>query len=108
MHLRSRKRKGRIDWTQPAINIERLVRAFTPWPGTFTYWDGQQLKIHSGESDTGSAEPGSVIEKGGRIAIGTGDGLFYPLRVQLAGKKAVAIYDFIRGRSDFTGVRLGE
>src|SRR5690606_32343215 len=43
-----KKAEGEIDWTQPAAAIERLVRAFTPWPGTYTIWNGQQLKIHSG------------------------------------------------------------
>src|SRR5215212_5864473 len=54
------KEEGRIDWTQPAAAIERTVRAFTPWPGTYTFWNGKQLKIHAGTIGEGSAEPGQV------------------------------------------------
>lgn len=102
-----KKEEGRIDWSQPALTIERLVRAFTPWPGTFTFWDGKQLKIHEGINSGGTAPHGQVIEKNGQIAIGTGDGLYYPHEVQLAGKKRVSITDFANGYSDFVGATLG-
>ena len=102
-----RKEEGHIDWTQPALTIERLVRAFTPWPGTSTHWQGQPLKVLNGTAGTGDAQPGLVVEKDGQIAIGTGEGLFYPTRLQVAGRSALAIDDFLRGRPDFTGAHLG-
>lgn len=113
------KREGRIDWTQGARAIERQVRAFTPWPGTFTTWNDKQLKIHAGDVQerdylnvfrTAGDEypPGQVIDHQGRIAIGTGDGLFFPERVQLEGKKAVDIDDFTNGYPDFIGATLGD
>jgi methionyl-tRNA formyltransferase len=102
-----KKDEGRINWKENAASIEWLVRAFTPWPGTFTFWDDVQLKIHSGTAGVGSAEPGYVLRINERIAIGTGEGLFCPQVVQLAGKKAVEIGDFVRGRADFIGARLG-
>jgi methionyl-tRNA formyltransferase len=100
------KEEGRIDWTQPAAAIERTVRAFMPWPGTYTFWNGKQVKIHSGAVGEGSAEPGQVVNRGGRVAIGTGEGLFYPLRVQLEGKSAVTVDDFVRGHGAFVVARL--
>jgi methionyl-tRNA formyltransferase len=103
-----KKEEGQIDWSQPAINIERLVRAFTPWPGTFTFWNGKQLKIHSGSDGDGTASLGQVIEKDGQIAIGAGDGLYYPHEVQLAGKKRMFIADFANGYADFIGAMLGQ
>ncbi len=103
-----KKEDGRINWTQDAASIERLVRAFTPWPGTFTFWDDKQLKIHSGEIGRGEVEPGLVVVHDERVAIGTGVGLFYPGRVQMAGKKEVDIADFVRGHGDFVGAKLGE
>ena len=103
---RIQKEEGHIDWTQPAVHIERTVRAFTPWPGTYSLWNGKQLKIHSGEIGEGSIEAGRVAESHGRIAIGTGDGLFLPTRVQLEGRSAVSIDDFVRGHSDFVGAKL--
>jgi methionyl-tRNA formyltransferase len=104
---RIQKEDGAIDWTQPAIVIERTVRAFTPWPGTHTVWNGKQLKIHAGDVGDGSAKPGHVMESAGRIAVGTGEGLFFPARVQLEGKSAVSIDDFVRGHGGFVGSTLG-
>lgn len=102
-----KKEEGRIDWTQPALAIERLVRAFNPWPGAFTTWQGRQLKIHAGRHGPGRARPGQVTVQGGRIAIGAGAGLVYPTELQLAGKKRMSIDSFAKGRSDFVGALLG-
>jgi methionyl-tRNA formyltransferase len=102
------KADGRIDWSQPAAAIERLVRAFTPWPGTFTLWHGKPLKIHRGRAGTGSAQPGRVLSHEGHIAIGTGAGLYYPLEVQAEGKKRTDITAFVNGYQDFTGALLDE
>lgn len=101
------KDEGRIDWTRPAVEIERLVRAFTPWPGTFTGFNGALLKILRGTVIAGSAAPGQVIRSDGGLAVGTGDGLFVPQTVQLAGKNPVTAGDFARGYPDFTGATLG-
>lgn len=103
-----KKEDGQIDWSQSASSIERLVRAFTPWPGTYTFWNGKQLKIHSGTDGKGSEISAKVVEKNGQIAIGTGDGLYYPSEVQLSGKKRMSIIDFANGYNDFVGATLGE
>jgi methionyl-tRNA formyltransferase len=104
---RIEKDEGRIDWTQPAQATERLVRAFTPWPGTFTYWDGRLLKVLAAALGTGRALPGQVVRTGDGIGIGTGDGLLLPLRVQLEGRAAVSIEAFTRGYPAFVGAVLG-
>jgi methionyl-tRNA formyltransferase len=101
-----KKEEGHIDWQQEAQAIERLVRAFTPWPGTYTIWNEQQLKIHSGSVGIGQAVPGKVIENQGRVAIGTSDGLFYLNTVQLAGKNTLPINEFVKGRADFLNSQL--
>jgi len=118
------KEDGRIDWSQSAWEIERKVRAFTPWPGTFTIWDGQQLKLLSGTPDDNAptqafswfredraerymnTPPGTVLERDGRAEIVTNDGVFCPTVVQLAGKKAVSIHDFLNGHPSFIGANL--
>ncbi len=102
-----KKEEGQIDWTQPAERIERLVRAFTPWPGTFTHWNGTLLKVHGGEVRRGNAAPGRVVTDGDGAAIGTGEELYRPAQLQLAGGKALAIEDFINGHQDFVGSALG-
>lgn len=102
-----KKEEGIIDWTQDAAAIERLIRAFTPWPGTSTLWSGQTLKILSASAGHGTAQPGQVEERDGRIAIGTGNGLLYPQTIQLAGRSALSIDEFVRGRTDFVNSVLG-
>ncbi len=104
---RIEKEEGRINWHNSAAQIERTMRAFTPWPGTYTSWDGKGLKIHAGSIGAGSADAGRVSERGGQIAVGTGDGLFYPTRVQLEGRGVVSITDFVRGYPAFVGAVLG-
>lgn len=100
------KEEGDIDWSQDAASIERLVRAFTPWPGTFTQFRGKQLKIHAGRVINGDAPAGQVVEQDGIVAIGTADGLFAPTEVQIAGKTRIDIESFVNGYHDFVGTTL--
>ena len=102
-----KKEDGAIDWTATAVEIDRLIRAFTPWPGTFTFWNGRMLKVLAGEPAEGTAAPGRVIAYGDGLAIGTGEGLFVPTRLQLAGKKAVTTEEFVRGQQAIIGSTLG-
>ncbi len=103
---RIEKEEGKIDWTQSAAQIERMIRAFTPWPGTWTFWNGKLLKILSGDVIDGTAEPGHVVDRGGRVAIGTASGLYVPARVQLEGRGGVSIDAFVRGYPAFIGTIL--
>lgn len=105
---RIKKADGVINWTCSAAAIERLARAFTPWPRAYTNWAGAQLRILAGRRGEGSAEPGRVIEVDGDIAIGAGDGLYFPTTLQLAGKQALDIADFVNGYRNFVGARLGD
>ena len=104
------KEEGKINWSQTAVEIDRHVRAFTPWVGTFTYWNGKLLKIIAGEPVPGSLAPGQVAAGKGAhpIYIGTGEGIFAPTALQLAGKKQVSAADFLNGNADLTGATLGE
>lgn len=103
---RIKKRDGRIDWTRPAAEIDRLARAFTPWPGAFTDWQGKQLKLVAGRAGEGSLPAGQVAELNGQLAIGTGAGLYLPSALQLAGKKQLHVADFVNGYREFVGARL--
>jgi len=103
-----RKEEGRIDWTQPAIEIARRVRAFNPWPSAYTFWKGTPLKIlRAAASDFNTAaEPGRVIQWQKEIAVATGKGALMLREVQLAGKRAMAIEEFVRGQRSFVGSLL--
>ena len=102
-----RKQDGLIDWSLTADSIERQVRAYTPWPGSFTAWGGRQLKILEATVATGAAAPGQVVAYEAGIAIGTGAALLLPLRLQLAGRSAQACDAFLRGQRDIIGAQLG-
>jgi len=102
-----RKEQGRIDWTRPAVEIERMVRAYHPWPGAFTFWEGRLFKIVRAHVAGGSAAPGEVIPWEEGAAVGTGDGLLVLDEVQLAGRRAMPISDFLRGQRAILGARLG-
>ena len=109
------KDDGRIDWSQTAAEIARQVRAYDPWPGTFTAWDGQSLKILGGSpllnEYTNPTDSGRVItithHQRAAIAVGTADGLFQLERVQLAGRSAVEIDAFVLGHPTFLDAHLG-
>jgi methionyl-tRNA formyltransferase len=104
-----KKEDGAINWLESAESIDRHVRAYDPWPGTYTHWNGQMLKIVSGKTISGAAEtPGKVLRlSDGTIAVGTGNGLYAPSSVQLAGRPAVAVSAFVNGHSTFVGSVLG-
>ncbi len=103
-----RKEDGLIAWTQPAIEIARRVRAFNPWPSAFTFWNGAQLKILRADpsAEKMDAEPGRVMKVQEQIGVATGDGALILREVQLAGKRAIGIQDFVRGQRNFIGADL--
>ena len=103
---------GEIDWRRPASHIERMSRAYNPWPGAFTTWRGSMFKVVSarareGEA-SGDAAPGRVVGlDGGSVGVWTGHGVLELSRVQLAGRKTSDAGDFVRGYRDFLGSQLG-
>ena len=102
-----KKEDGEIVWTDGAERIARKVRAYEPWPGTFTHWDGKLLKILEASAMAGDAQPGHVVglDDGG-IGIGTGDGLLAVNRLQNEGRRPSDPQDFVRGYPDFVGAEL--
>mgnify|MGYP006285836285 CR=1 FL=1 len=115
---RLRKQDGELNWSRPAVELDRKVRAFTPWPGTFTFWKGRRLKVlkaspfmeasdELSEGQTEEASPGTVIGVKDGAAVVTGAGALRLEEIQPAGKRAMAVGPFLRGRQDFIGSRLG-
>lgn len=92
------KEDGRLDFTQPVQLLERKVRAFDPWPGAFTRWQGNTLKILKAHAHTAEeAAPGSAAVIAGKPAIGAAGGWLVLDEVQPAGKKAMPGKVFLRG-----------
>ncbi len=102
-----RKEDGRIDWQLPAATIERMTRAYTPWPSAYSAWRGQPIKILEARVRSGQAEPGRVVETEEGLAVGTGGRLLELVRIQPAGKRAMDARSFANGAPDFLGARLG-
>ena len=101
-----RRRDGAVDWRRPARHLERMMRAYDPWPGIFTTWRARTLKILDAavaEGEPGEGPPGTVFQYGGRLAISTGEGALELLRVQLQGRRAVDARDFLHGHPGIVG-----
>jgi methionyl-tRNA formyltransferase len=98
------KSDAQIDWTRAALEIDRAVRAYIPWPGAFTEWNGQMVKVlKTGIRDQGlgirDQGPGTVLRLAdGAIGVVTGDGVLELIEIQLAGRKAMSARDFVRGQ----------
>ena len=108
------KEAGEIDWQLAAVDIWRRVRAYHPWPGAYTRWQGRRLGILeavplSGEEGT---RAGQVVVLGGEgkapaFGVATGGGVLGILRLRLEGKRAVGAAEFLRGQRGFIGAQLG-
>lgn len=110
---RLEKTAGLIDWSLPAGQIARRCRAFSPWPGTYTFFRGKRLLVHNVKAlprpggTLPAQEPGTVVQAGSDLVVITGDGHLRLDQVQLDSLRALDIQDFARGQRDFIGTRLG-
>ena len=113
---RLNKDDGEVDWSRPAADIARQVRAYHPWPGSFTYWRGRLMKIiQASASESGvnaPVTPGQVVllgvgHAGGGMGIGTGEGVLEVRRLQLEGRGVVSAPEFASGHRDFLGSAVG-
>ena len=93
-----KKEAGLLDFTQPAVALERRVRAFDPWPGTWFVWNNQPMKVLRA-SISAEKSPGAGIRLtvDGSPAIGTGEGVLILEEVQPAGKKPMPGKAFLAG-----------
>jgi methionyl-tRNA formyltransferase len=117
------KEDATIDWTRPAVDIWRQVRAMNPWPGASTTFDGETLHIWEAwplPGESGASEPGTVLSLSAAqreklpseaqqeaLAVQTGEGLLVALRLQRAGRRALPAAEFVRGQRSLFGRRLG-
>ena len=108
-----KKEDGLIDWSRPAKEISCRIRGFYPWPGSYTYWQGQKLLIEEacpleeeGEGEPGAVQPGLSGGKQTRLLVQTGKGLLQIKRLQPQGKKSMEAEAFLRGHS-LQGAVLG-
>lgn len=95
------KDEARIDWSRPADELERLVRAFNPWPICHSTLDGQPLKVLAAEPAEGRGQPGQILDasKDG-LTVACGEGALRLTRLQLPGGKPMAFADLYNSRRE--------
>ena len=106
---RLRRDDARLDPTRPAVELERHVRAYLPWPGSMLETPAGRLVIR--KASVAPAEPGDVpgglVAQGDGLALTTGDGRLVLDEVQLAGRRSMAGSEFLRGQRDLLGAQVG-
>lgn len=110
---RLKKSDGKIDWTRTATELVNQIRAFQPWPGSYTNWHSSRRKqalrliLHRAQAvalaDSDAAPGTVVISDDDQLVIQTGAGGLSLLKLQPAGKKPMAIADFLRGNQPQVG-----
>jgi methionyl-tRNA formyltransferase len=101
---RLRKTDAELNWARTAKQIQRQVRAFQPWPGTFFLWQrgpGEPLRLVVDKvtalDEPTDASPGTVVRSSGELCVATKQGVLRIDRLQPAGKKVMAAAEFLRG-----------
>ncbi|PJK10188.1 methionyl-tRNA formyltransferase [Lysobacteraceae bacterium NML08-0793] len=95
------KAEARLDWQQPAVQLDRKVRAFNPWPIAEALLDGERIRIHEAQAlaDTANQLPGRIIQatRAG-IDVASGDGVLRILRLQREGGRPITAADWLNAR----------
>jgi methionyl-tRNA formyltransferase len=98
------KAEARLDWREPAIAIDRRVRAFRPWPVAETRWRGEQVRVHRAcvlpddQSPGGGAAPGTILGlQGELLRVACGGGCLGILELQRAGRRSMGAREFANG-----------
>lgn len=100
------KKDGKINWQKSAQEIEKQVRAYTPWPSAFSYLDGKLFKIIKAqilENSDSSLEIGQIFEQNKDLAVKCGQNALLILELQLEGKKAMDAKSFLAGNKQAIG-----
>jgi methionyl-tRNA formyltransferase len=100
------KADARLDWTQPASTLERVVRAFRPAPGAFAMLDNQPVKIWRARVVERSGEPGVVQHAGDELVVACGEGALAVAELQRAGGRRLSAQEFLRGHRLPAGARF--
>ena len=99
------KEEALIDWTRPAVELERQIRAFDPWPGSFFLHQGERLKVLAAELAEGSGVPGTLLDD--NLTVACGEASRRLTRLQRPGKGAMTAEALLRGYALPKGSRLG-
>jgi methionyl-tRNA formyltransferase len=101
------KSEAQLDWSKPAAELERVVRAFAPVPGAWFEYKGKQverIRVLAAQVEKGSGTPGTALDD--RLLVACGEGALRLVTVQRAGKGAMPAADFLRGNVVAAGTKL--
>jgi methionyl-tRNA formyltransferase len=94
-----KKEDGRLDWSKSGRELERRLRAFTPWPGAFCTYEGALLKVTKAAAAGGNGPPGTVLSASADgLEVACADGSLKLLMLQPEGKRAMTAQEFLSGR----------
>lgn len=98
------KAEAAIDWSRPAVEIDRQIRGLSPFPGAWFEYEGARVKVLDSEVSEGSGAPGEVVDDA--LSVACGSGAVRLLRLQKAGKGAQSAGDYLRGNPVPCGTQL--
>ncbi|MGA2193154.1 MAG: methionyl-tRNA formyltransferase [Nitrospirota bacterium] len=104
-----KKETGLIDWSRPAVEIERQIRGLDPWPGAYAMFGGKTVRVWKAEVGGAAPEPGGgVIIGAGKegIAVATADGTLLITELQLEGGRRMSARDYLAGHKVSKGERF--
>jgi len=94
-----KKEDGQLDWSRDARELHNQVRGLSPWPGSYTFLDGEILKIACTTPEEGRGTPGTVVSAdSGGVRVACGRGVLCVKELQLPGKRRLSAADFLRGK----------
>ena len=99
---------ARVDWTEPAMAVDRRIRACTPAPGAWTTYKGERVKLGPVTIADGALPPGELLVGKNAVAVGTGTGALKLGLVKAFGKKEMPAADWARGIRVEPGARFGD
>lgn len=100
------KRETRLDWSRPALELERAVRAFRPAPGAFAMLDGEPVKVWQAQVVTAGGEPGTVLQTEQKLLVACGEQALAIAELQRAGGRRLSAQEFLRGHRLAPGARF--
>lgn len=96
-----KKEDGHINWHQTAEQLDLFIRAMTPWPGAYCFWDAKRLKIIKARPKTGAAPqaaPGTIVESfPDELRVAVQNGVLMVDEIQSQSGKCMSVKDFLRG-----------
>lgn len=101
-----RREEGRLDWRRPAVELERMLRALNPWPGTWFEREGARIKVLAGRALAGppGSSPGTVLDD--QLTVACGGGALRLTRLQRPGREPMDAGSFLRGYPLGAGTRI--